>query len=184
MLLEELKSKIPKRKRSIENFFNSCMERKSFVKTDSQEYVLHLEKSKHDLNRALKEFEDKCFDWTIIKAINNPTTPHPEFLPQTYYAVHHAANALLIKKQGMFSKNHICLLVALKYLNLIPEEFYQKLREIHSKFSDFSAFEITYSLRKISQYSVAKWKELTENDTKAILLFAKQFVAFVEGEVT
>ena len=169
MLLEELKSKIPKRKRSIENFFNSCMERKSFVKTDSQEYVLHLEKSKHDLNRALKEFEDKCFDWTIIKA---------------YYAVHHAANALLIKKQGMFSKNHICLLVALKYLNLIPEEFYQKLREIHSKFSDFSAFEITYSLRKISQYSVAKWKELTENDTKAILLFAKQFVAFVEGEVT
>ena len=169
MLLEELKSKIPKRKKSIENFFNSCMERKSFVKTDSQEYVLHLEKSKHDLNRALKEFEDKCFDWTIIKA---------------YYAVHHAANALLIKKQGMFSKNHICLLVALKYLNLIPEEFYQKLREIHSKFSDFSAFEITYSLRKISQYSVAKWKELTENDTKAILLFAKQFVAFVEGEVT
>jgi len=145
------------------------MERKSFVKIDSQEYVLHLEKSKHDLNRALKEFEDKCFDWTIIKA---------------YYAVHHAANALLIKKQGMFSKNHICLLVALKYLNLIPEEFYQKLREIHSKFSDFSAFEITYSLRKISQYSVAKWKELTENDTKAILLFAKQFVAFVEGEVT
>ena len=169
MLLEELKSKLPKRKKSIENFFNSCMERKSFVKTDSQEYVLHLEKSKHDLNRALKEFEDKCFDWTIIKA---------------YYAVHHVANALLIKKQGMFSKNHICLLVALKYLNLIPEEFYQKLREIHSKFSDFSAFEITYSLRKISQYSVAKWKELTENDTKAILLFAKQFVAFVEGEVT
>jgi uncharacterized protein (UPF0332 family) len=120
------------------------------------------------LQRAIKEFEDNCWDWTIIKA---------------YYAIHHAANALLTKKAGFFSKDHICLIVALKHLELIPNEFYEKLRTLHSRFSDFSAFELVYSLRKMGQYNIVKWKELSRNDAKIVLEFAKRFVRFVE-EVT
>jgi uncharacterized protein (UPF0332 family) len=159
---------LPKRKDSIRAFYESCVSRKSFIKIDTMDAIAHLEKAKHDLHRAIKEFEDDCWDWTIIKA---------------YYSIHHAANALLIKKMGIFSKDHICLIIALKYFELIPDEFYNKLRKFHSKFSDYSAFEIVYSLRKISQYNVAKWRKVTKKDAELILDFAKMLVKFVEEVV-
>jgi uncharacterized protein (UPF0332 family) len=84
---------------------------------------------------------------------------------------------------GMFSKDHICLIIALKYFELIPDNFYNQLRKFHSKFSDYSAFEIVYSLRKISQYNVAKWRKVTKKDAELILDFAKMFVKFVEEVV-
>jgi len=168
MVLEEIKSRLPKRKKTIKTFYESCFSRKKFIKVENSEFTVHLEKAKHDLHRAIKEFEDNCWDWTIIKA---------------YYAIHHAANALLIRKAGFFSKDHICLIVALKNLELIPSEFYEKLRTLHSRFSDFSAFELVYSLRKMGQYNIVKWKELSRNDAKIVLEFAKGFVRFVE-EVT
>lgn len=168
MVIEEIKSKFPKRKKSIKNFYESCVLRKRFIKVENSDFIIHLEKAKHDLHRAIKEFEDNCWDWTIIKA---------------YYSIHHAANALLIKKAGFFSKDHICLIVSLKYLELITNEFYYELRGLYSRFSDFSAFEMVYSLRKVSQYNVIKWKELSRDDAKIVLEFAKRFVRFVE-EVT
>jgi uncharacterized protein (UPF0332 family) len=168
MVLEEIGSKLPKREKSIKAYYETCISRKKFIKIDSSEANLHLEKAKHDLSRAIKEFNDDCWDWTIVKA---------------YYSIHHAANALLIKKEGMFSKDHICLVIALKNLGLIPNEFYEELRKIHSKFSDFTAFELAYSLRKVSQYNVTKWKELSKEDAKIILEFAKTFVKFVEETI-
>ncbi|VVB60959.1 HEPN domain protein [uncultured archaeon] len=168
MLIEELKSKLPKREQSINSFFASCSERKSYINAESSDIALHLEKAKHDLSRAIKEFEDGCFDWTVIKA---------------YYSIHYAGNALLIKRQGVFSKSHVCLIIALKRLNLISDDFYGELREIHSKFSDFTAFEITYSLRRIGQYDVVKWKSIGREDADALISFAKKFIQFVESEV-
>ncbi|MGC8812551.1 MAG: HEPN domain-containing protein [Candidatus Aenigmatarchaeota archaeon] len=167
MVLEELSSKLPKRKRAIKSFYETCLSRKKFIKVESSEFSIHLEKAKHDLQRAIKEFEDECWDWTIIKA---------------YYSIHHAANALLVKKAGFFSKDHVCLIISLKHLELIPNEFYEELRTLYSKFSDFSAFELVYSLRKISQYNIIKWKELSKKDAEIVLEFAKKFVKFVEGE--
>jgi uncharacterized protein (UPF0332 family) len=165
MVLEEIGSKLPTREDSIKAYYETCISRKKFINIDASEAIFHLEKTKHDLSRAIKEFENDCWDWTIIKA---------------YYSIHHAANALLIKKAKMFSKDHICLIVALKHLGLIPNEFYEELRKLHSKFSDFTAFEIAYSLRKVSQYDVVKWKELSKEDAELVLEFAKKFVKFVE----
>ncbi len=169
MLIDELKSKLPKNERSIAGFFESCSERKTYVETEKSETARHLEKAKHDLSRAIKELEDDCFDWTVIKA---------------YYAIHHAGNALLVKRRGMFSKNHVCLIIALRNLGLISDGFYQELRGIHSKFADFTAFDLTYSLRKIIQYDVVRWKSIGGNDANAMLSFARKFVGFVEGEIT
>lgn len=167
MLIDELKSKLPKTEPAIAGFFGSCSDRKTYVETEKPETVRHLEKAKHDLSRAIRELEDSCFDWTVIKA---------------YYAIHHAGNALLVKKRGVFSKNHVCLIIALRHLGLISDEFYQELREIHSKFSDFTAFDMTYSLRKIGQYDVMRWKSIGRDDASALLSFAGKFVVFVEGE--
>lgn len=166
-MLEQIRSEMPKSKESIESFFGSCIQRKRFLEEKKEEFFIHLEKAKHDLTRAIAEFEDKCYDWTVVKA---------------YYAMHHAANSLLIKKKGLFSKDHICLVIALKHFELIPDNFYEKLRELHSKFSDFTAFDMTYSLRKISQYDVIKWKQVSENDALIILEFSKKFIGFVESE--
>jgi uncharacterized protein (UPF0332 family) len=168
MVMEELKSKLPKVDEQIKNIFSSCSKRKKFLETENSESILHLEKAKHDLQRAIKEFEDNCWDWTIIKA---------------YYSIHHAGNALLIKKQGLFSKDHFCLIIALKYINLISDLFYQELKKTYSNFSNFTAFELTYSLRKISQYDVVGWKKVNRRDAELILTFAKKFITFVEREI-
>lgn len=40
---------------------------------------------------------------------------------------------------------------------------------------------MTYSLRKISQYDVVRWKSIDRDDAGTMLSFAKKFV---EGEVT
>lgn len=168
MVIEDLRSNLPIKEKQIKNFFDSCSNREKFIKLENSEYNLHLEKAKHDLQRAIKEFEDDCWDWTIIKA---------------YYSIHHAGNTLLIKKKGLFSKDHLCLIVALKYFNLVPDKFYKELGNVYSSFSDYFAFELTYSLRKISQYDVVKWKKLNRKDAKLILALAKRFVSFVEGEV-
>jgi uncharacterized protein (UPF0332 family) len=167
MVLEEIKARLPQRRKTIKTFYESCTSRKKFIKVESTEFFIHLEKAKHDLQRAMEEFKDRCWDWTIVKA---------------YYAIHHAANALLIKKAGFFSNDHICLIVSLKYLELLPENFYEKLRTLYSRFSDFSAFELVYSLRKLSQYNTAKWKEISRSDAKVVLEFAREFVRFVESE--
>ena len=87
MKIKEIKLKLPEKKESVEKFFFNCEKRRKFITEDKKNYENHFKKAKHDLYRALKEFEDKCWDWTVIKA---------------YYAIHHAANSLLLKKRGFF----------------------------------------------------------------------------------
>ena len=79
MVFEEIRTRLPKRRKTIKNFYETCISRKKFIKVESEEFIIHLEKAKHDLERAIKEFKDECWDWTIIKP---------------YYAIHHAANFL------------------------------------------------------------------------------------------
>lgn len=45
---------------------------------------------------------------------------------------------------------------SLKMIVLVSDDFYRELKNIYSNFSDYFAFELTYSLRKISQYDVVK----------------------------
>ena len=89
---------------------------------------------------------------------------------------------MLVKSQGFYSKDHICAILALNYLKLISESFYKKLREINTKFSDFTGFEISYSLRKLSQYDVLKWKSINKKDAEQIYSLAKELILFVEVE--
>jgi uncharacterized protein (UPF0332 family) len=149
MVLEEIGSRLPTREDSIKAHYETCTSRKKFINIDASEAILHLEKAKHDLSRAIKEFEDDCWDWTIIKA---------------YYSIHHATNALLIKKAKMFSKDHICLIVALKHLGLIPNEFYDELRKLHSKFSYFTAF-VTFGKVSPRVITIDEFTKSKDTDT-------------------
>lgn len=145
MVKENLKSKLPGKDKKISRFFNGCNSRKKFVKDTEGHYMTRLEKAKHDLSRARADFNDGCWDWTIIKA---------------YYAIHHAANCLLSYKRGVFSKDHACLIIALKYYDLVGEGLFKELNKIDERFSDILSLDITFQLRKIGQYGVDEWKEL------------------------
>ena len=168
MKIEEMKIKLPKKEKSIENYFKSCKKRRKFVTSNPERSLKHLKKAKHDLNRAVAEFEDNVWDWSIIKS---------------YYSIHHAGNALLLKNKGFFSKDHSCLIIALKVFNLIDKELFLKLKHIYERFSDVLSLDLTFELRKISQYSVDEWEDLTKEDANKVLELAKEFVLYVEGKI-
>jgi len=166
-MIENIKGKLPKEEKAVEKFYQSCEIRKKYVESKSDFADKHLKKAKHDLYRATREFEDKCWDWTVIKA---------------YYAIHHAGNALLLKKKGFFCKDHYCLIVALKYHNLIKDELFNELSKLHESFADTLGLDLTFQLRKMSQYDVNEWENVKESDASLIVSVAKKFVSFVENE--
>lgn len=168
MKIKDISVKLPQKEDSIENFFSNCINRKKFVEDTKDHYKKHLKKAKHDLARAIAEFNDGCWDWTVIKA---------------YYSIHHAANALLSKNKNQFSKDHSCLVIALKYYNLIEESLFEDLMRINNRFSDALSLDLTFQLRKISQYNVDEWEEITEQDAKLILDISKRFIKFVEEKI-
>lgn len=164
-MIEEIIPQFPRDKKKIENSYGNCTKLKKFIFVGKKEFIAHLEKAKSDLSKVKSDYEKEAWDWTIIKS---------------YYATMHALNALLVKEKGFYAKDHFCTILALKYFDLIPKNLYEKLREINAKFSDFTGFDITYTLRKISQYDVVKWKELTKEDADSVYSLAKEIISFVE----
>jgi uncharacterized protein (UPF0332 family) len=167
-MLDKIKINLPEKEEGIKNFFCSCEERKKFVEDVDGYYAKRLKKAKHDLNAANSEFRERNWDWTIVKA---------------YYSMHHAGNALLSKEKKLFSKDHSCLIIALKYYNLIGTELFDKLSKIASQFHNTLSMDIAFGLRKISQYDVDKWEEITEDDAEKVLKISKEFVFYVEGKI-
>lgn len=164
-MIDEIEIKLPRTRESIERYFLGCKKRKRFVRDAPGHHMKRLKKAKHDLSCALDELDDGNWDWTIVKA---------------YYAIHHAANALFSKEKGMFSKDHSCLIIALKYHNLIDDRLFSRLMRIYEGFSDSLSIGIAFELRKIGQYDVDKWEDLTRDDASMVLETAKEFVSYVE----
>lgn len=167
-MLDKIRIKLPQKEASIEKFFCNCEKRKKFVIDTAENYSKRLKKSKHDLNAAISEFKEENWDWTVVKA---------------YYAIHHAGNALLSKEKQLFSKDHSCLIIALKYHNLVDSLLFDKLSKIAEQFHDTLSIDITFELRKIGQYDVEKWEEITKEDAKKVLEIAKEFISYVEGRI-
>ncbi|MEK6903435.1 MAG: HEPN domain-containing protein [Nanoarchaeota archaeon] len=167
MKIKEIKIKLPTEKESVARFFENCERRKKFISSEKENYKKHLQKAKHDLLRAVKEYEDECWDWTVIKA---------------YYALHHAANALLLKKKGIFCKDHSCLIIALKQYDLIEEKVFKEVSKIHESLADILGLDLTFQLRKLGQYDVNEWENITKEDASLIIDIAKKIVSVAENE--
>jgi uncharacterized protein (UPF0332 family) len=167
-MIENVEIRLPKTEEAVRNYFSSCTNRRKYVTDAKEHYKKRLKKAKHDLKCAIDECGSKNWDWTIVKA---------------YYAIHHAANALLSKKKGLFSKDHSCLIVALKQNKLIDDKLFNELTNVYEGFSDTLSIGLTFELRKIGQYDVDRWEELTEDDAKRVLETAKTFVSYVEGSL-
>ncbi len=165
MVIENLNQKLPVKESALDKIFLNCTKLKKLIPDTSEHYIKRFEKAKHDLSRAIAEFQDKCWDWTVVKS---------------YYAIHHAGNAILSKKRGFFSKDHLCLIVALHHYKLIDKTLFSEISNLHEKFSDTFGFDFAFQLRKISQYSVDEWKNINETDAKIMLDIAVKFVSYIE----
>lgn len=161
--------RFPKNKSALEAAYQNCFKRKQFINLDKNNYSEHLALAKDDLVSIEGDFQKENWRWVIIKG---------------YYASFHATNALLVKHLGFFSKDHTCAIIALKREDLIAQEFYKKLEGIYERFSDIFGFVLMFEARKISQYDVLKWKDLTKEDAMIAYSFAKEYVSYVEEECT
>ncbi|MBU0760147.1 MAG: hypothetical protein KJ858_00485, partial [Nanoarchaeota archaeon] len=99
----KIENKLPKEKEKVRKFYENCEARHKYVPAMMEQAEKHLIKAKHDFSRALSELDDRCWDWTVIKA---------------YYSIFHAGNFLLLKSKGFFCKDHSCLLIALEHHDL------------------------------------------------------------------
>ena len=82
----------------------------SLVQKDAAEIKGHIEKAEHNMEFVEHTSKTDFSDWVLVGC---------------YYALYHAALALLLKK-GLFSKNHdaiLCLLIKEYYKELSKEEF-------------------------------------------------------------
>jgi ABC-type sulfate transport system substrate-binding protein len=50
----------------------------------------------------------------------------------------------------------------------------------NDKFSGVFSLDITFQLRKISQYNIDEWENLTKDDAALVLTLARKFIKFVE----
>jgi len=139
MVIEEIVPQLPKKLEKIKKSYKNCSNLGKFTTVNQEEFSAHLEKAKSDLANVESDFRKQSWDRVIIKS---------------YYSTHHAINALLIRKKGFYSKDHICAILALKFFEIIPQEI----------------------------YDVRKWKQLSKKDAESIYLLAKEIVAFAERE--
>ncbi|MDP6627540.1 MAG: HEPN domain-containing protein [Methanopyri archaeon] len=165
-LLGNVTSNLPRSSEACTSFFDNCARRRRFVRVPKGDFAKHLEKSKHDFSQVESDYTRGSWDWVVVKA---------------YYAVFHAANALLIRERSEYSKDHACVFVALEHHGLVTPELYRELGSLHGRFSDMAAFDIIYGVRKVGQYDVDRWSSITKEDADNVVEFARRFLVYVEG---
>jgi uncharacterized protein (UPF0332 family) len=101
---------IPKTKTKLEKEFNRC--EKSFVKVDKSLFTEYIALAYEDFESATKEPNIR---WAITKA---------------YQSLFLMCNSILVKKRGIYSKDHNCLIVALANENLINTGVLNRIYEL------------------------------------------------------
>ena len=66
---------------------------------------------------------------------------------------------------------------------MIDQGLFDELSKLNDRFSDVLSLDLAFQLRKISQYSVDEWENLTKEDAELILNIAKKFIKFVETKL-
>lgn len=104
---------VPKTKQALERSYKRC--EKAFVKIDKSLYRDYQQMAYEDLESATKEESPR---WAATKA---------------YQALFLMCNAVLVKKLGFYSKDHNCIITALLFNGIIPEETLKSIHEMLEK---------------------------------------------------
>lgn len=104
---------IPKTRQALERSYRRC--EKSFVNIDKSLYREYQQMAYEDIESATKEQSPR---WAATKA---------------YQALFLMCNAVLVKKLGFYSKDHSCIITALLFHGIIPEESLEKIHSMLEK---------------------------------------------------
>ena len=150
--------RIPQNENTLNKAYLHCLRKKTFREIEKEDFSEYLERAQKDLISAERDFIGKDFHWARIKA---------------YQSLFYLLNALLIKKEGYFSKDHSCIITALMYKEIITEEIAKKLHLVTDKiiankkskdiYQDIDDFRIQ---RNFALYKPKAWEDITEEDIK------------------
>lgn len=96
----------------LENAFNRCTRQRTFIQIDKTSYRDYRDEALADLVSAQRELEHGELKWAIVKA---------------YQALFLQCTAILVKNEGIYSKDHGCLVIALLRHAVISEETLNKI---------------------------------------------------------
>ncbi|PIZ00482.1 hypothetical protein COY62_02340 [bacterium (Candidatus Howlettbacteria) CG_4_10_14_0_8_um_filter_40_9] len=133
--------------------FEKCLKNRRIVKQDFTDSLIlpELEDSRSDLLRAQKTFDEPDYKWATIQA---------------YYAMFHAARALLFSK-GYREKSHVCLKYAIQALYVDEGLLDQRYVE---------QFDVTMLLRETADYK----RDFSKQGAEVAFNSAKDFLAKTE----
>ncbi|MBN2422177.1 HEPN domain-containing protein [Candidatus Woesearchaeota archaeon] len=124
------------------------------IKPDNQLSDKEMKEALYDLEKAKKAFDDEDYKWSIVKS---------------YYAMFHAAKALLFKL-GYREKRHIAVLIVLESLN--------KSGKLEKKYIDI--FKGAMYSREGADYNYTYSKDTAEYDLEAADEFITQMKKLLE----
>lgn len=129
--------------------FKRCVQERRLLKiTPSQEMIQkELESAEYDLKRAKNSLEEEDFKWAAV---------------QSYYAMFHAAKALVLKK-GYREKSHFCLLIALR-------ELYVKSDRLNAEMVE--NLELCMNLRHEADYGLT----YHQGSAETAITYAEEFL--------
>lgn len=139
--------------------FETCLKqgKLSKIKPDIKLAITELNEAKSDLESAREELDKLNWKWSVEKA---------------YYAMFHAARALLILK-GYKERSHICLIIALN-------ELYVKKGELDRKYLDF--IEIAKFRREDAIYASRYDKEIAVTHVENAGKFVRMVEEFIASK--
>lgn len=101
---------IPKTQKTLEKVNKKC--KSKAIEIDNSLYIEYQSLAYEDLESATKEENPR---WAVTKA---------------YQALFLMCNSILVKKLGIYSKDHNCMIIHLLYNQLIPKETLNKIQNM------------------------------------------------------
>ena len=141
------------------NEFERCIQERRLIKIKPSKEMIHKEltSAEYDLERARHSLHEEDCKWTVV---------------QSYYAMFHAAKALVLKK-GFREKSHFCLIVALRELYRNDETFSEEM---------IDNFELCMHLRHEADYGLVYSQESAEQALKYADIFLNNTLTFLEQD--
>ncbi len=129
---------IPKNEEALEREYQRC--KKFYIVIEKDRYKDYFEEAYSDIESAEKESNDK---WAIAKA---------------YQALFLFCNGLLVRKTGLYSKDHGCVIIGLLKNNVVPEDTLERIQKmLKEKSKVFEEIELKNSFfEEIGKIRIAR----------------------------
>lgn len=157
---------VPKSEKALENDFADCVAHGVFVNVGRERFGEYVVRSQKDLASSKGDLDDGDFHWCVIKA---------------YQSLFFAANALLVKNLGYFSKDHRCIITALLREKVISRKIADELGETFAGYGVATDMDSIRIERNIAMYRPDSWQTIGRKDAEKLLETVRTLVSHMVG---